>query len=101
MEHLSIFNRLATKGKRGKKTIATVAMIPDADVSALNTSVAVLAGDKTPYCGAISTTHDAMKTVEVWSRDHITVRPALDVAFDKVVLVLPFRDVVARRGGEA
>ena len=41
------------KDKCGKKNMATVAMIPNTDVSALNASVAALAGEGMPYRSAI------------------------------------------------
>jgi hypothetical protein len=67
MEHFSIFDRdaVATTGGLVKKTMATVAMIPGADMSALNASVAVLVGEGAPYHSAIDTPHDAMRNTGV------------------------------------
>ena len=74
---------VATKGKHGKETMATMAMILDADVTALNASVIVLAEEGTLYLGAIGMVHDAMKKVGVRSGDRVTVHPAPDVAFGR------------------
>ena len=101
MNHLRILKGLATKGKRGKKTMATVAIIPGMNVSALNASVSTLAGDRTPYCGTICMTCDAMKNAGVRSGVRITIRLATDVALGKTVPVLHYEDIIARRGGAA
>ncbi|KAL7451199.1 hypothetical protein ACHAWC_004353, partial [Mediolabrus comicus] len=49
MEDMGIFDgdTVSIKGKRGKKTVATVAMIPDTDVSALDASVVKATEDGT------------------------------------------------------
>jgi transitional endoplasmic reticulum ATPase len=93
MEDMGIFDgdTVAIKGKRGKKTVATVAMIPDTDVSALDASVVKATKDGT-YCGAIGMTHDAMKNAGVRAGDAVTVAPAPDVKFGKAVLILPYVD---------
>jgi transitional endoplasmic reticulum ATPase len=54
--------------------------------------------------GAIGMTHNVMQNEGVRSGDRVTVCTALDVAFGKAVLVLPYGDAIAeaRRwcGGE-
>ena len=63
MEHLGIFDgdTVSIKGKRGRKTMATVAMIPDTDISALDASVTKNVGEDGSFHGAIGMTQDAMK----------------------------------------
>ena len=103
MEQLGIFDgdTVSIKGKRGRKTMATVAMIPDTDISALDTSSST-GGSKMDengvYHGSIGMTHDAMKNAGVRSGDAVTVTPAPDVKFGKAVLILPYGDSVNEAG---
>jgi len=99
MEHLGIFDgdTVSIKGKRGRKTMATVAMIPDSDISALDASVTKMADNGT-YHGAIGMTQDAMKNSGVRAGDGVTVTPAPDVKFGKAVLILPYGDSAEEAG---
>eukprot|EP00804_Cyclotella_cryptica_P016415 CCRYP_004650-RA/>CCRYP_004650-RA protein AED:0.06 eAED:0.06 QI:222/1/1/1/1/1/4/40/902 len=94
MESLGLFDgdTVSIKGKRGKKTMGTVAMISDADVSALDASVLKSEG------GAIGLTRDAMKNAGVRAGDAVTISPAPDVKFGKAVLILPYADSVEEAG---
>lgn len=73
--------------------MATVAMIPDSDISALDTS-----GDSS---FAIGMTQDAMKNAGVRAGDGVTVTPAPDVKFGKAVLILPYGDSVDEAFGSS
>lgn len=99
MEDMGIFDgdTVSIKGKRGKKTVATVAMIPDTDVSALDASVVKATADGT-YSGAIGMTKDAMKNAGVRAGDAVTVAPAPEIKFGKAVLILPYGDSVESAG---
>eukprot|EP00578_Thalassiosira_sp_NH16_P014836 CAMPEP_0181126966 /NCGR_PEP_ID=MMETSP1071-20121207/27930_1 /TAXON_ID=35127 /ORGANISM="Thalassiosira sp., Strain NH16" /LENGTH=935 /DNA_ID=CAMNT_0023212641 /DNA_START=50 /DNA_END=2857 /DNA_ORIENTATION=+ len=101
MEHLGIFDgdTVSIKGKRGRKTVATVAMIPDGDVSALDAGATKAATeDDGTYRGAVGMTHDAMKNAGVRAGDGVAVTPAPDVKFGKAVLVLPYGDSAEEAG---
>jgi transitional endoplasmic reticulum ATPase len=103
MEHLGIFDgdTVSIKGKRGRKTMATVAMISDSDVSALDASVTSTKTDSsggTVFHGAIGMTQDAMKNAGVRSGDKVIVTPASDVKFGRAVLILPYGDSASEAG---
>ncbi len=111
MEHLGIFDgdTVSIKGKRGRKTMATVAMISDSDVSALDASVVATkktdrssrissGGDDVTFHGAIGMTQDAMKNAGVRSGDKVIVSPASDVKFGRAVLILPYGDSAGEAG---
>ena len=102
MEDMGIFDgdTVPIKGKRGKKTVATVAMIPDTDVSALDSS-AVKATEDGTYSGAIGMTKDAMKNSGVRAGDAVTVAPAPEIKFGKAVLILPYGDSMEAAGIDA
>ena len=102
MEEMGIFDgdTVSIKGKRGKKTVATVAMIPDSDVSALDASVMKSTEDGT-YSGAIGMTKDAMKNAGVRAGDAVTVAPAPEIKFGKAVLILPYEDSLESAGIDA
>lgn len=74
------------KGKRGKKTVATVAMVSDSDAASL------ASGSSDSL--TIGMTSDAMKNSGVRAGDSVKVTPAPDVKFGKNVLILPFADSV-------
>lgn len=94
MESLGLFDgdTVSIKGKRGKKTMGTVAMISDTDVSALDATVLKSEG------GAIGLTRDAMKNAGVRAGDAVTISPAPDVKFGKAVLILPYADSAEEAG---
>mmetsp|Transcript_12639 Transcript_12639/g.26722 ORF Transcript_12639/g.26722 Transcript_12639/m.26722 type:complete len:921 (-) Transcript_12639:1766-4528(-) len=102
MEAMGIFDgdTVSIKGKRGRKTVATVAMIADSDVSALDSSAGKVSDDG-EYHGAIGMTKDAMKNAGVRAGDSVTVAPAPDVKFGKAVLILPYGDSVEEAGLDA
>jgi transitional endoplasmic reticulum ATPase len=79
------------KGKRGKKTVATVAMVSDSDAASLASAGSILddAGSLT-----IGMTADAMKNSGVRAGDAVKVTPAPDVKFGKNILILPFQDSI-------
>lgn len=91
MESMGLFDgdTVSIKGKRGKKTMGTVAMIADSDVSALDGSV---------DGNALGLTRDAMKNAGVRAGDSVTITPAPDVKFGKAVLILPFSDSIEQSG---
>ena len=62
MLQLSIFDgdTVTTKGKCGKKTMVTAAIVPGTDVSALSASVTALTGEGTLYSGAIGMMYNVM-----------------------------------------
>jgi len=97
METLGVFDgdTISIKGKRGRKTIATVAMISDSDVSSLG-------GDSMlDDCLSIGMSPDAMKNSGVRAGDAVKVLPAPDVKFGKNVLILPFEDSLESAGVES
>lgn len=85
METLGIFDgdTVSVKGKRGKKTVVTVAVVSESDASLLGD-----ASDK----GGIGMSMDTMKNVGVRAGDtvHVTAHP--HVKFGKTVLILPYKD---------
>jgi transitional endoplasmic reticulum ATPase len=93
MTSLGVFDgdTVLIKGKRGKKTVATVAMVSDSDVASLSSSTtasgSVLDGGFT-----VGMTPDAMKNAGVRAGDAVKVTPAPDVKFGKNVLILPLAE---------
>ena len=106
MERLGLFDgdTVSIRGKRGRKTMATVAMIPDTDVSALDSGTSsstkkkVKEEDDGTYRGSIGMTQDAMKNAGVRAGDAVTVTPAPDVKFGKATLILPYKDSLDEAG---
>ena len=107
MEHLGLFDgdTVSIRGKRGRKTMATVAMIPDTDVSALDSGISSSTKKKVEeedddgtYRGSIGMTQDAMKNAGVRAGDAVTVTPAPDVKFGKATLILPYKDSLDEAG---
>lgn len=82
------------KGKRGKKTTASVAIVDDADVSALAD------GSGMPL-STIGMSRDAMKNAGVRAGDTVSVTPAPNVKFGKAVLILPYEDSLSQAGIES
>jgi transitional endoplasmic reticulum ATPase len=93
MEELGLFegDTVAIKGKRGRKTMASVAILDAADVSVLKD------GAGKPL-SAIGMTTDAMKNVAVRAGDTVTVTAAPNVKFGKAILILPYRDSLKQAG---
>lgn len=92
MLELGVFDgdTVSIKGKRGKKTIATVAMVSDSDLASVSTTgQSVLDGALT-----VGMTADAMKNAGVRAGDAVKVTQAPDVKFGKNVLILPYLDSV-------
>lgn len=101
MEELDLFegDTIAIKGKRGKKTMASVARIEEADVSILKDNSS--SGKKTTttiVLNAIGMTTDAMKNAAVRAGDSVTVTAAPNVKFGKAVLILPYRESLKQAG---
>ncbi|KAL3906345.1 MAG: hypothetical protein SGILL_009306, partial [Bacillariaceae sp.] len=82
---------VAIKGKRGQKTLATVAILSEIDVTALSDG-------SSSETSAIGMSMDAMKNAFVRAGDKVTVSSAGDVRFGKAVLVLPTADSLKLAG---
>jgi len=82
---------VSIKGKRGKKTMASVAVVDAADVSTLSD------GQGKPL-SRIGMPTDAMKNAAVRAGDAVTVVPAPNVKFGKAILVLPYEDSLSLAG---
>lgn len=80
------------KGKRGKKTVATVAMVSDGDAASLATASSNKDDGEREL--TIGMTSDAMKNAGVRAGDSVKVTPAPDVKFGKNVLILPYEDSI-------
>jgi transitional endoplasmic reticulum ATPase len=78
------------KGKRGKKTVATVAMVSDSDLASVSSSAQSVNDDSL----VVGVTADAMKNLGVRAGDAVKVTQAPDVKFGKNVLILPYLDSV-------
>lgn len=85
---------VSIKGKRGKKTVASVAAIADTDVTMLAD------GSKLDAVTAIGMSADAMKNAGVRAGDSVTVVPAPGIKFGKAVLILPYADSLSLAGIE-
>jgi len=85
------------KGKRGKKTVATVAMVSDSDAASLASgSTGSGSGSVLDEVGSltIGMPSDAMKNAGVRAGDAVKFTPAPDVKFGKNVLILPYQDSI-------
>ena len=96
LEELGLFegDTVSIKGKRGKKTMASVAVVEEADVSVLKDS----AGSNKKPLSAIGMPGDAMKNAGVRAGDTVTVVAAPNVKFGKSVLILPYEESLAQAG---
>lgn len=104
MLELGVFDgdTISIKGKRGRRTVATVAMISDSDASALGGGVSSGDGDSMlDGCLTVGMSQDAMKNAGVRAGDAVKVTPAPDVKFGKNVLILPYADSLASAGVES
>eukprot|EP00561_Arcocellulus_cornucervis_P013372 CAMPEP_0185799834 /NCGR_PEP_ID=MMETSP1322-20130828/543_1 /TAXON_ID=265543 /ORGANISM="Minutocellus polymorphus, Strain RCC2270" /LENGTH=950 /DNA_ID=CAMNT_0028495437 /DNA_START=87 /DNA_END=2939 /DNA_ORIENTATION=- len=104
MLELGVFDgdTISIKGKRGRRTVATVAMVSDSDASALGGGVGSGGGDSMlDGCLTVGMSQDAMKNAGVRAGDGVKVTPAPDVKFGKNVLILPFADSLASAGVES
>jgi transitional endoplasmic reticulum ATPase len=92
MDDLELFDgdTVSIKGKRGKKTVATVAMVSESDASSLGGGVV-----------GVGMSTDAMKNVGVRAGDTVTVTAFPNVKFGKAVLVLPYADSLNEAGADA
>jgi len=81
---------VSIKGKRGKKTMASVAVLSEQDVSALS--------DGSSDIAAIGMSSDAMKNAGVRAGDKVTVAPAPNVKFGKAVLISPMANSLKLAG---
>eukprot|EP00522_Entomoneis_paludosa_P008597 CAMPEP_0172442370 /NCGR_PEP_ID=MMETSP1065-20121228/2818_1 /TAXON_ID=265537 /ORGANISM="Amphiprora paludosa, Strain CCMP125" /LENGTH=865 /DNA_ID=CAMNT_0013192209 /DNA_START=198 /DNA_END=2795 /DNA_ORIENTATION=+ len=96
LEEMGLFENdtVSIKGKRGKKTVASVALVEDSDASALLDG----AGKSLFKLGM---SPDAMKNAGVRSGDTVTVVPAPNVKFGKAVLILPYEDSLKQAGADS
>jgi transitional endoplasmic reticulum ATPase len=104
MLELGVFDgdTISIKGKRGRRTVATVAMISDSDASALGGGASSGDGDSMlDGCLTVGMSQDAMKNAGVRAGDAVKVTPAPDVKFGKNVLILPYGDSLASAGVES
>jgi transitional endoplasmic reticulum ATPase len=94
MEDMGLFegDTVSIKGKRGKRTMASVAVLDESDVTAL--------ADGTSESAAIGLSMDAMRNAGVRAGDKVTVVPAPTVKFGKAVLVLPKAESLQLAGVE-
>jgi len=94
MEEMGLFegDTVTIKGKRGKKTMASVAVVAQSDVTAL--------ADGGAESTAIGMSMDAMKNAGVRSGDKVTVTAAPNVKFGKAVLILPTAESMELAGVE-
>jgi transitional endoplasmic reticulum ATPase len=85
MERLSLFDgdTVRIQGKRGKRTLASVATMADTSMDESN---------------SLGLSSDAMKNAGVRAGDSVTVVPAPDVKFGRAVLILPYRDSLESAG---
>lgn len=81
---------ISIKGKRGKKTLANVAILSEIDVTALSDGVS--------ETSAIGLSRDAMKNAGVRAGDKVSVTAAPMVKFGKQVLILPTVDSLKLAG---
>ena len=93
LEEMGLFegDTVSIKGKRGKKTIASVALVEDSDASALTDG-----SGKSLFKLGMSV--DAMKNAGVRAGDTVTVVPAPNVKFGKAILVLPYKESLDQAG---
>jgi len=94
MEEMGLFegDTVSIKGKRGKKTMASVAILDESDITAL--------ADGTTESSAIGMSKDAMRNAGVRAGDKVTVTPAPTVKFGKAVLILPTAESLKLAGVE-
>lgn len=94
MEKMGLFEGdiVSIKGKRGKRTMASVVILDEADVTSLS--------DGSAETVAIGMSTDAMRNAGVRAGDKVTVVPAPNVKFGKAVLVLPTAESLQLAGVE-
>lgn len=95
MTELGVFDgdTVHIKGKRGKKTIATVSMVSDTDGASLSSSGGASSSMLDDQL-TIGMPVDTMKNAGVRAGDAVKVTLAPDVKFGKNVLILPFIDSI-------
>ena len=94
MEEMGLFegDTVSIKGKRGKKTMASVVVLDQSDVTSLS--------DGSSESIAIGMSVDAMRNAGVRAGDKVTVVPAPNVKFGKAVLILPTAESLKLAGVE-
>ena len=94
MEEMGLFegDTVSIKGKRGKKTMASVVVLDQSDVTSLS--------DGSSESIAIGMSGDAMRNAGVRAGDKVTVVPAPNVKFGKAVLILPTAESLKLAGVE-
>jgi formylmethanofuran dehydrogenase subunit D len=102
MEKMGLFegDSVSIKGKRGRKTMASVATLDEGDVTALSDgSSSTEGGDGTAAtAGAIGMSADAMKNAGVRAGDRVSVTAAPSVKFGKSVVILPTAEALKLAG---
>jgi len=95
MSQLSVFDgdTIYIKGKRNKKTVATVAMVSDTDAASLSSNASP-SESILDECHSLAMTSDAMKNAGVRAGDAVKITAAPDVKFGKNVLILPYQDSI-------
>ncbi|KAL7565056.1 hypothetical protein ACA910_005070 [Epithemia clementina (nom. ined.)] len=93
LEEMGLFegDTVSIKGKRGKKTIASIALIEKSDAS-------TLMDGSGKALSKLGMSLDAMKNAGVRAGDTVTIVPAPNVKFGKSVLILPYEDSLAQAG---
>lgn len=93
LEEMGLFegDTVSIKGKRGKKTMACVAVVDASDAGVL----ADASGKKLALLGMSA---DAMRNAGVRAGDTVSVVPAPNVKFGKAVLILPYKDSLKLAG---
>lgn len=93
LEDMGLFegDTVSIKGKRGRKTVASVAVVEDSDASTL-----LDGGGKSIF--KIGMSPDAMKNSGVRGGDTITIVPMPNIKFGKSVMILPYADSLAQTG---
>ena len=93
MEEMGLFegDTVSIKGKRGKKTVASIALIDASDAS-------TLMDGSGKALSKLGMTPDAMKNAGVRAGDTVTLVPAPNVKFGKAVLILPYEDSLSQAG---
>mmetsp|Transcript_19901 Transcript_19901/g.48856 ORF Transcript_19901/g.48856 Transcript_19901/m.48856 type:complete len:888 (-) Transcript_19901:34-2697(-) len=91
MEEMGLFegDTVSIKGKRGKKTLASIAVLDESDM--MSTS---------PDASAIGMSVDTMKNAGVRAGDKVSIVAAPDVKFGKAVLILPTAESLELAGVE-
>eukprot|EP00934_Nitzschia_sp_Nitz4_P005822 Nitzschia sp. Nitz4//scaffold113_size70149//31866//34611//NITZ4_005949-RA/size70149-augustus-gene-0.83-mRNA-1//1//CDS//3329533338//5812//frame0 len=94
MDEMGLFegDTISIKGKRGRQTIGSVAVLDQSDMDALS--------DGSSEAQPVGMSRDMMRNAGVRAGDKVTLVPAPDVKFGKAVLVLPTAESLKLAGAE-